>query len=383
MAATRRAILRVGGAAIAIAAAGAAGWALTRAPSRARAPWRQASAGFGDPRLDALAFAILAPNPHNMQPWRIELEGDDGFRLYAIAERLLPQTDPLARQITIGFGAFLELFQLAAAEKSRRAIVTLFPDGEPQPMLDARPIAHVRLAPEGNAPRNPLFAVAEERRTVRAPFAPDRDVDRPTLDLIAGASVPGVAAMMISDAPSVEMLRDVAAEAWRIEWTLDRTRRESIGVTRIGRSEIEATPWGLAFEGPMLEGLSLAGVLTRAALDDPQSLAYEQGLKTYDAAIATSRAFAVTSTAANTRVDQIEAGRAWVRMHLAATSAGVAFHPLSQALQEFPEMSGPYRRVHQMLAPEGGTIQMLARLGYAPPPPAAPREALEVKLSEG
>ncbi len=383
MAATRRSILKIGGAGIVIAATGFAGWAMTRAPSRARAPWRQAASGFGDPRLDALAFAILAPNPHNMQPWRIALEGDDSFRLYADSSRLLPHTDPQARQITIGFGAFLELFRQAAAEKAYRAEITLFPEGEPHPSLDDRPIAHVRLVAEADIAGEPLFAVAEERRTIRTPFSSDRDIDRPTLDLIAGASVAGVEALMVSDALSVDMLRSIAADAWRIEWTLDRTRRESIDVTRIGKAEIENSPWGLAFEGPMLEALSLAGVITRVALDDAQSIAYKEGLKTYDAAIASSRCFAATVTANNTRADQIEAGRAWVRMHLAATSAGVAFHPLSQALQEFPEMAEPYRRVHQMLAPGGGTVQMLARLGYAPSPPPAPREALEAKLVQG
>ena len=34
---------------------------------------------FGDVRLDALAYAILAPNPHNMQPWKIELDGDEAY----------------------------------------------------------------------------------------------------------------------------------------------------------------------------------------------------------------------------------------------------------------------------------------------------------------
>jgi heterotetrameric sarcosine oxidase gamma subunit len=42
-------------------------------PSTASAtePWRRAGQSLGDPRLDALAYAILAPNPHNRQPWTV------------------------------------------------------------------------------------------------------------------------------------------------------------------------------------------------------------------------------------------------------------------------------------------------------------------------
>ena len=168
MTTTRRAILMTAGGAIAVTAAGAASWSLTRAPKAARSPWREAAEGFGDPRLDALAYAILAPNPHNMQPWRVELESDDAFTLYCDPARLLPETDPPNRQITIGFGCFLELFRQAAAEKGMRAELTYFPEGEPQPTLDTRPIARVTLAGNGGEP-DPLFSEALARRTTRVP----------------------------------------------------------------------------------------------------------------------------------------------------------------------------------------------------------------------
>lgn len=42
--------------------------------------------------------------------------------------------------------------------------------------------------------------------------------------------------------------------------------------------------------------------------------------------------FVWTTTATNTRLDQLAAGAAWVRMQLTAGQLGVASHPLSQAL---------------------------------------------------
>ncbi|HQF31619.1 MAG TPA: twin-arginine translocation pathway signal protein, partial [Hyphomicrobiales bacterium] len=66
--------------------------------------------------------------------------------------------------------------------------------------------------------------------------------------------------------------------------------------------------------------------------------------------------------------------------HLAATLAGLAFHPLSQALEEYPEMAGPYREVHDLLAPPGHTVQMLVRLGYAPAVAPSPRWPLAERM---
>ncbi len=85
-------------------------------------------------------------------------------------------------------------------------------------------------------------------------------------------------------------------------------------------------------------------------------------------------------TDGNSRQDQINAGRDWVRINLASTQQGIGFHPLSQALQEYPEMRDHFKEVHKRFAPEGGTVQMLSRLGYGPVVPKSPRWPLEAKL---
>jgi len=378
MSESRRHFLATGGSLVTIAGIGA--WSLTRAPVKAREPWSKAGATLGDARLDALAYAILAPNPHNMQPWRIRLDGDDALTVFCDPARLLPQTDPPNRQITIGFGCFLELFRQAAANKGFRADVTPFPEGEPQPVLDERPIASVRLVADDALSPDPLFAAAILRRTNRSPYKPD-PVNPSAFRRILAASVNGVIAGGVTEGERIAELRTLAKNAWEIEWALDRTRRESIAVTRIGKKEIEEKPYGLALAGPLIEAVAIAGMMTRDNMDIPEKTAYEQTISFYDKAVETASAFVWTSTATNSRADQLAAGAAWIRMQQAATLEGVAFHPLSQALQEFPEMAPAYDRVHELLAhQQGATVQMLARLGYADAPPPAPREPLMSKL---
>ena len=70
-----------------------------------------------------------------------------------------------------------------------------------------------------------------------------------------------------------------------------------------------------------------------------------------------------------------------MRLDLTAAANGVAIHPVSQTLQEYPEMAGPYARAHELMAPEGHTVQMLGRLGYyGRNIPKSPRWALEERL---
>jgi len=72
-----------------------------------------------------------------------------------------------------------------------------------------------------------------------------------------------------------------------------------------------------------------------------------------------------------------------MRYSLAVTALGLGTQPMSQAIQEFPEMTGLYDATHQMLAQPGETVQMLARLGYGNAPIATPRWGLETRLVNG
>ncbi len=378
---SRRALLTTGTASVVLFGLGGTWWATTGPSRTAREPWSAASAGFGDTRLDVLAYAILAPNPHNMQPWRIGLGRRLDFTIYCDLDRLLPETDPPNRQITIGFGCFLELCRQAAAESGYRADITYFPEGEPQPLLDGRPIAHVELVEDASVRPDPLFSTVLARRTNRLPYDASRPVDPGILPELQGGAVDGVKVLATADAALVDELRMLTTDAWRVEWDTASTRRESIEVMHIGKAEVSAQPYGLSMDDRLTSTIGLLGLMSPEALDDPDSSAYRESFEFYARACRSSMAFVWSTTPTNTRRAQLEAGRAWVRTQLIANALGLSFHPLSQALQEFSEMAEYYKRVHELLSNDGGeTVQMLARLGYAPDVGPAPRQALESKL---
>ncbi|MEO1798372.1 MAG: hypothetical protein AAFR53_15380 [Pseudomonadota bacterium] len=120
--------------------------------------------------------------------------------------------------------------------------------------------------------------------------------------------------------------------------------------------------------------------MTEAKLMDTTSMSFQQGLAAVTENARTAMGYVWISTPGNTREDQLATGAHWVRVNLAATAEGLGFQPLSQALQEYPEMAALYDEVHARLAPEGGTVQMLCRLGYGPDVPASPRWPLDAKV---
>lgn len=377
---TRRKTLALIGGGILFAAGAGGGLILTRAPRTAGAPWALAGT-YDDPRLRALSYAILAPNPHNRQPWMVDLSRPETAVLYVDTNRLLPHTDPFSRQITIGLGCFLEVLRMAALEDGLAVSVDLFPDGADAAALDRRPVAVCHFAPTEAAP-DPLFAQVLHRRSLKEPFDETRPVPDSALQPLLAAAIHGtrVGASVAPD--SIAEMRALSHEALRIEIETPRTYKESVDLFRIGAREVDANPDGIDFTGPVFEGLAAAGLFTRQSALDPDSAAYRQGLAAVFANTDTAMGHIWQVTATNTRADQIAAGQDWVRINLAATALGLGLQPLSQALQEYPEMAAPYAEIHRRLAPEGGTVQMWARLGYGPDVAPSPRWPVEAKLLE-
>lgn len=374
---SRRKTLALIGGGVIVAATGAFAYDVTRTPRTAAAPWA-AAGSYADPRMRALSWAILAPNPHNRQPWLVDLSHPDSVVLFVDRDRLLPHTDPFNRQITIGLGCFLEILRMAALEDGLAVSFDLFPDGQDPQALGAGPVAVCRFAPTDAAP-DPLFAQVPHRRSNKEPYDTARPVPTDALAQIAQAAT-GSGMGFTTDPAKVAMLRALSLRAMRIEFATEHTLRESVDLFRIGRHEVDATPDGLDFTGPMFEALRRTGLFTREAAMDTQGLVARSADAAFAANFNSAMAHLWQVTATNTRSDQIAAGQDWVRINLAATALGLGLQPLSQALQEFPEMAELYADIHGALAPEGGTVQMWARVGYGPKVPPSPRWPLEDKL---
>jgi len=350
-------------------------------PSGAIAPWSQAGVDYSDPRKRALSYAILCPNPHNRQPWTVDLSVDNEVALYIDPERQLPHTDPHARQITIGLGCFLELMSMAAAADGWAVKISAFPEGHDNlNLLDNRSVAIARFTRDESLKANPLFSYVMSRHSLKEPYDTRREVSMNILETSIKASVHGSVVNGTNEKNKVDALRKLTEEALMREIETPRTYKESVDLFRIGKNEIEANPDGIDFSGRAFELMALTGLFTRKKALDQTSKGFEAGKDAVIENTKTAMAHIWLVTPTNTRIDQLNTGRDWMRIDLATTQAGVNMQPLSQALQEYPEMVEFYRQAHEMLAPDGGTVQMLARLGYGKKLGPSPRWSLDAIL---
>lgn len=381
MAVSRRRFIRVVGGGGALVAAGAFALArCDRMPPGAVAAWSPDPAAAGDPRRRALSYAILAPNPHNMQPWLVDLAEPGIVTLYVDRQRLLPMTDPPNRQVVIGQGTFLELLDIAAREDGHRLEVVPFPAGRFGPDgVDDRPVARIRFTADPGVPRDPLFAQILHRRSTKAPF--DLTQPLPAADAIAlaqGPTGPGVHLTVAREPARVAALRAIAGRAVDIEMHTARTHRESIDLLRIGADEIAAHRDGIDLHGPMFWWMRQLGMLTPEKAMTPGTMAWQGGIDYARGWVAGTGAFGWLATDGNDRLSQLAAGRAYMRVDLTAAARGVAIHPVSQVLQEYPEMAALQKDFVALTGTAPGQrVQMLYRLGHAARPEPSPRRGVD------
>jgi hypothetical protein len=68
---------------------------------------------------EIIAVACHAPSAHNTQPWQLSLR-DDAIWLHFDPDRWLNESDPSRRDLWLSLGAFVETFQIAAAERAEQ-----------------------------------------------------------------------------------------------------------------------------------------------------------------------------------------------------------------------------------------------------------------------
>ena len=365
-------VLAAGGAVVALPACDSM-------PASAVQAWKGPPPSETDPRLRVLSWAMLAPNPHNLQAWIADTREADTIKLYVDATRLLPETDPPGRQVLIGCGAFLELLRMAAAQEGWLTQIELMPEGDyPAERIDSRPFAIVRLTKDAALKPDPLFAAVRLRRTTRAPYEP-RVPDEPALALLSAASQgPGISFHAETTPQRVARLNEIAIQGYQVEFNNAAAWGETAHAARIGAPAVAADPSGITLLGTEVWFGRQFGMLTQEKMARIDGIGAQRAIKNSTEAAKSTRAWVWLASTDNSRRTQLLAGRSYLRLNLQATAAGLALQPNSQVLQEFSAMSDAYAAFHREVnvsAP--GRVQMFARLGYAALPDPAPRRAVE------
>jgi hypothetical protein len=342
-------------------------------PSHYLDPWSSDySDRFDDPRTKVVARAELAPSSHNTQPWTVTLDPSDPQALYLFVDgtRLTPAVDPLSRQAMVSQGTFLQYLTTAAAEMGSRATVELFPAGPydeadlTQSMIDI-PVAKVTLTEDSTASTDDAGSLFLSD-TNRAPYQ-DAPLTTAQLDELAGVGTEcGATIQMFSDTENKATLAGFAVVGTLIESRYASATDESSALFQSNEGSKNDARSGFAVEGQGTTGFMkylLQGLITIVRSINDDAATAKSAISSTDEAVSHTPAYALVSTASNSRSEQVQAGMLYADMSLRARTLGLVMQPLSQVLQEYPDMAGPYEAIHDEYASAGQTIQMMLRIG--------------------
>lgn len=340
-------------------------------------------AGETDIRWIVLSYAILAANPHNKQPWIVDLTGPSSLELYVDQQRLLPETDPPARQIHIGQGTFLENLELAARQHDYRANIDYFPKGEyGNAVVEDKPVASVTLNKDASNMKDPLFEMILRRQSNKRAYTETPLTADQLARLRAALTDPRLQLTISDDTAVKDELSEIMIEAMRTETVSKSRDAETIAMFRFNDEERNHYRDGFSVAQSGMSGfkgwVAESFFLSRDDIEKDSTSFGKQAVDLTTEHAQSAAAFGWISTASNTRLDQVLTGRAYERLNLTATALGIAMHPMSQVLQEYSDMVDLQKRFLAYLdIPEGHTVQMLFRLGIAEPVEHSPRRRVK------
>lgn len=331
----RRKFIKIAGSSIAITAASiSVGKIYLVNKDKKRKPWNEGGSRYQDPKLRALSWAILAPNPHNRQPWLIEILNDETIKVFVDEKKLLKETDPFNRQIMIGMGCFLELLRMALLEEGYQPSFEFFPEGykDEKNTIDSRPVAIVKIKPGGN--KDLLFKEVLNRRSYKLPFEENESISNSIVNQLSTDLFYNERINISNNLNLIKGLKLISQQAMKIEMTTEKAYLESVNLMRIGNDQIEKNPDGIPLGGKLIGLLRFIGMVNKKTLADPKSYAFKSGLEMLMNSLGTASGYIWITSPTNNRIEQIKSGMAFLRTNLKVALLGLKMQPISQCLQE-------------------------------------------------
>lgn len=352
-----------------LAAAGAAGltWkaidggVFASGTGPAYAAWDALNAS-SESALALVSAAVLAANAHNTQPWLFRV-APDRIDLFADTTRTLGAMDPLRRELDLTLGCAVENLVLAAPARGTAATVTLLP--EPS---DSTHVARIDLTAT-DAAVSPLYGAIAQRHTNRGAYDTARPV-RPAQLAALGAllDVPGAELVWITTEAEKRAFGDLTLRATEAIIADRQQSADDYVWYRRSWDEIQAKKDGITIDPsgqtPLIRALSKIIPVSQQQNSD----GWLEGMRTIQ--IPTAAAFgAIVVRDPADRTSRLAAGRAWQRMHLSATTQGLAMQPLCQVPERIDReqsagLRADFAPALAALLPAGTHPLMTFRIGY-------------------
>jgi hypothetical protein len=321
--------------------------------------WREDASPLG-----MVAAAILAANPHNSQSWLFTVT-PRSVDVFADLTRRTGALDPFGREQMIGLGCAVENLVLAAEARGYRATVTLMP----QPS-DPTHAASIMLAPAGVRTSASYDAIGL-RHSNRGPYT-GQAVSMESLAALSAQTdgLLGVSVRWFTSASEMAAMSSLLIDAAAAVVGDEQQSHDGFEWFRNDRAEIDAHRDGLTLDGQGLAPLmlSVAKLAPASSREAGDAFWLDQ---TRTVHTRTAAAYGVITVADTTAPEQrLTGGRLLQRIHLNATSRGIALQHMNQVTERIdrelelgaPATFGP--RLQALLALSGDSVLSTFRVGY-------------------
>jgi hypothetical protein len=319
-----------------------------------------------DGPMSLVRAAILAPSPHNAQPWRFGV-GNGFLDVHADRTRTTGVLDPFLRELRVGLGAAIENAVLAARAGGTAASVLLMPSG-----THSDHVAHLALAAREPADSG-LSAQIPHRHTNRYPYIAGKEVPRRALDAmsaLADPHVPEARIVWVDTAAARAQLGEliVAATAAIVD---DADQRASDARWfRQSWDHIHSSRDGITLDTAGLPDLTAAAAKLLPA-QSPQALGESWLDATRSRHTGTAAAYGIVAVRdASDPIQQLQGGRLLQRVHLWATGADIALHHMNQLTERADRerqlgINAEFGDALGLVMPSGWQALSTFRIGYS------------------
>lgn len=292
----------------------------------------------------ALAAAVLAPSPHNTQPWRFHVAGDR-IEVSLDPARVLPVADPQAMQARLAAGSAVFNLVTAIRAHGRTADVEHATRARPDLLATVRVGGRNRVTAADQA----LFRAIPRRHSNRGPFL-DRAVPPDLRTQLVGAARGHLAELVLLDpSPRYELVARMVRRADHLQRIDPEFQQELARWTGRSPEQVDGVTTSAAGPPPDAENLLVLRSYPGRAGAPPRSFEQEPLL-------------ALVCGRGPTATDQVSAGMAMQHVLLVATAKGLSTSFVTQPF-EVEDMRAVLRAEFRL---EGEPYTLL-RLGYGYP----------------
>ena len=339
-------------------------------------PWnKNYYSQFDDPRTQLIAHGILAANGHNMQNWKFKYDAENNlaFDLYVDSNRLVREVDPKLTQTVISQGTLFEYMVIAGEQLGYKLNFQIFPDGEyseypSNDELNSKRVAKIVLE-KTEKTDNLLYSEMFKPDTSRVAYNQE-SITKGNIDLLKDFQendyAKNIEFIYVNEGEKYNQLKNIIRDSVKIESGISRVMQEGVDIFRKNESEKNKFRYGFSFEGSALTGFNMHKLQVLLTLF-PGMNNIDASKKSFIAqtemAVDKNSGFILLSVDKNSRVNQFNIGRFYSDIQLQAHTMGLAVQPLSQPIEEYPEMKETYDKIHKTLVGENKTILMLFRIG--------------------